>query len=65
MANKNEFRDLMRAAEKAGWKIEQGRAGHLKWKSPTGQMVVSSATPSDSRAIKNHLALMRRYGYSS
>lgn len=65
MPSKNDFRDLRRAAEKQGWTIETSRGGHLKWKSPNGKTIFSSATPSDKRAVNNHLSLLRRAGFAT
>ena len=62
MASKSDFRDMIKTAEKAGWTVERSRSGHLKWKSPTGGVVFSASTPSDHRAIKNHVSLMRKAG---
>lgn len=65
MASKNDFKRLIKDAEKAGWTVEQSRGGHLKWKAPTGKVIFSASTPSDHRAIKNHVSLMRREGYAA
>lgn len=63
MANKGDFRAMIRTAEKAGWTVVPTRNGHLKWVSPNGGTpVFSASTPSDKRAIKNHVALLRRSG---
>lgn len=62
MASKNDFRDMIKAAERAGWTVERRHGGHLKWKSPTGAVVFSASTPSDHRAIKNHMSLLRKAG---
>lgn len=62
MASKSDFKRLIKDAEKAGWTVEPSRGGHLKWKAPTGAVVFSASTPSDHRAIKNHLSLLRKAG---
>lgn len=62
MANKNDFKDMIKAAEKAGWTVERTRGGHLRWKSPKGPVVFSASTPSDHRAVKNHVSEMRKAG---
>jgi hypothetical protein len=57
----------MAEARRQGWRVEQtGKSSrHLKWYSPDGKaVIVSSSTPSDHRAIKNHLALLRRAGFA-
>ena len=62
MANKSEFKAIVKSAERQGWTITPGRK-HVKWQAPSGQVVFSSATPSDHRAVLNHLSLLRRHGY--
>jgi len=52
---------LARFARQHGWDITQGRS-HLKWYGPEGQLVVTSRTPSDRRAIANVVAVLRRHG---
>lgn len=45
----------------SGWTISVGGV-HLKWKSPTGAMVVTSSTPSDRRTKLNVRAQLRQRG---
>ncbi len=54
-----DLRELAQSLEGKGWKIEASTK-HIKWLSPGGQIVISSATPSDHRAMKNHLSLIKR-----
>lgn len=57
-----DFRALAREAIAQGWEVlASGR--HLKWVSPDGKPIFSARTPSDHRAVRNHLALMRRAGF--
>ncbi|MDP9011120.1 MAG: hypothetical protein M3O41_00425 [Pseudomonadota bacterium] len=46
-------RNVAKAARRAGWTITVLSSGHLAWTSPLGYRVVSSASPSDFRAIRN------------
>lgn len=62
MAVTKDAKALARAAEKAGWRIQPTRGGHLKWLAPNGAIITSSNTFSEARGLKNHLALMRRLG---
>lgn len=55
-------RELLKAAEKAGWKIEKRRRGHLKLTSPDGDIVFTSSTPSDWRGTLNLASHLRRLG---
>lgn len=61
---RGDFRELAQEARAQGWRVEETR-GHLKWLGPNGGVVISSSTPSDRRAIKNHVALLRRWGFKS
>lgn len=63
MANKGDFKAIMKSAQAQGWTITRSRNNHLRWHSPSGQVVFSAATPSDHRAIRNHVTMMRRAGY--
>lgn len=52
-----------KAARKQGWAVEGGGGRHLKWLHPDGEtMVVTSATPSDHRALMNARSDLRRAG---
>lgn len=59
-----EWKRLVKEAAKQGWAVERGRKGQLKLipPDPTRQIVVIHGTPSDHRAFKNAVALMRRQG---
>ena len=57
-----ELAKLKAEAEAQGWRIEVRKAGHLTWYSPAGGFVITSATPSDRRAIMNIRRDLRRYG---
>lgn len=35
----------------------------MRFRAPSGKLLFFSATPSDNRAIKNHIAEMRRNGF--
>jgi hypothetical protein len=56
------YRELARAARAAGWDITRRRSGHLAWRSPSGAVVFTPATPSDWRAARNSVADLRRAG---
>jgi hypothetical protein len=56
------WQSVERAARAQGWRIEQ-RGKHRSWYGPSGGIVVSSASPSDRRALRNHLAMLRRFGF--
>lgn len=60
-----DWRRVVREATRQGWTIEFARRGHLKLipPDPSKQIVVIHATPSDHRAIKNVIAVMRRTGF--
>ncbi len=56
------WRDLARHAQTAGWTIRRTRNSHLVWTSPAGARLVTSCSPSDRRAVRNHRAALRRAG---
>jgi hypothetical protein len=49
---KKEIRKLIRQYRRLGWTISVAGSGHIRWASPQGRVVVSSATPSCSFALK-------------
>lgn len=54
---------LATQARRAGWTITRGRrSNHKRWTSPSGQTLITSSTPSDSRSTRNHAARVRRAG---
>lgn len=56
------YRNLIDIAEEQGWEVSRTRRGHLKMKSPNGNVVFHSGTPSDWRAVHNFVAKLRRNG---
>lgn len=60
-----EFSKPARLARKAGWTVTRCQSRHIQWKPPGGgEIIVTSSTPSDSRTVKNELAMLRRAGLS-
>ena len=57
-----DIRRLANLAEAQGWTVTMRRAGHIRFQSPSGGLVFSSATPSDNRSTKNLTAQLRRLG---
>lgn len=56
------YRDIAKAARAQGWIVERRRDANA-WYSPDGvTIVVWHRTPSDPRALRNFLSLMRRGG---
>ena len=59
-----DWKRLVREAERQGWMVERRRNGQTKLipPDPAKQIVFIHDTPSDSRALKNAIAEMRRQG---
>ncbi len=59
------LKELARQALAQGWRVEYTGTGHWKWypPPPAAGLVVTSSTPSDSRAFKNIEADLRRHGF--
>ena len=51
---------LVEYAANFGWRIERTSGGHLRFKKPGRQIVHTSSTPSDWRAVRNALAMLTR-----
>jgi hypothetical protein len=58
-----ELNDIAKQAIEQGWTIIATNGNHIKWIAPTGKVTFSSYSPSDSRAIKNHVSIMRSMGF--
>jgi predicted RNA binding protein YcfA (HicA-like mRNA interferase family) len=57
---KRDLHALVRQAESEGWLVERTNGGHLRLTHPNGAVVFCAWSPSDSRAVKNVRALLRR-----
>lgn len=57
---KRDMEDLVRVAEQHGCRVKPGK--HWKLLCPSGEIVISSKTPSDQRALLNFRAQLRRAG---
>lgn len=62
-SNNKDITKLIREAKKQQWVIIKTKSNHIKWKSPKGQTVFSSCTPSDPKAIQNILDDLKRKGF--
>lgn len=58
-----DLRTLAQHAGQQGWQVHRTSGGHLKWVSPTGDVVVSASTPSERRGMRNLKALLRARGF--
>lgn len=65
VSHKKEIKRLVAQAESQGWRVEPTRGGHLKWMPPdrSQSFVISAATPSDHRALKNIISHLRQRGF--
>jgi hypothetical protein len=57
----NSTRELLRALRKRKIPYTKRRGGHICVEAPKG-LVFMARTPSDHRAIKNALSVLRKYG---
>lgn len=58
------FRDVMKAARKQGWVVEQTSKKHWKFLPPSGGgPVFYSGSAGDWRALRNFIAAMRQKGF--
>lgn len=63
---KRKVGELIKSAQAQGWTAERGSGGHWKLLAPDGKGVVFVAySPSDQRAVKNTISMMRRYGFGT
>ena len=60
-----DIKNLIRALESQGWRVEKTRSGHYMAYSPNGKDIVTiPGTPSDHRSMRNTLAALRRAGFT-
>lgn len=57
----NDWKTLRKEFLRAGYTIDLRRNGHETWNCPTGP-VFASSTPSDKRALKNHISMLTKKG---
>jgi hypothetical protein len=58
----SDLKDLIKAAQRAGWTVVKRRNGHYKLTAPSGEFIFTASTPSDWRATLNLAAHLRRLG---
>jgi hypothetical protein len=58
---KREFKCIFRVLQQAGFKVNPTKNGHVRIDAPQGP-VFASSTPSDHRAVKNLVSMLRRKG---
>jgi len=63
MAVSKELNVLIKQARQQEWSVELTNGGHWKWVSPLGDIVFTSQTPSDPRAIANIKRDLRTRGF--
>jgi predicted RNA binding protein YcfA (HicA-like mRNA interferase family) len=64
MSLRKEMRQLLREAERQGWRVELGRGGHYKLYAPDGENIVTApSTPGSGASLRDTLAKMRSFGF--
>jgi hypothetical protein len=61
---KKDLGKLARLARRQGWTVDQVKSGHTKWRSPAGELVVSSTSPSGPGSLLSLKRDLRRAGLS-
>jgi hypothetical protein len=59
------YRALARKARRKGWTITTTGGGHLAWTSPSGAVIYTPSSPSESRGYLNTRAQFRRAGLAA
>lgn len=63
LTTNKDLAQLIKKAIKQGWSVEATRGNHLKWISPTGDIVISAKTPSDRMTVMCTRLDLKRRGY--
>jgi len=62
-STKKDIKRIIQEAKDQGFTVSKSKSGHIKWHAPDGKsIVVSSGTPSDSRAMANMKSRLKRVG---
>lgn len=61
MGNKHEVARIVKRLQAKGYKVRKTKKSHICVTTPQGPVICSS-TPSDKRAIKNIVTMLRRKG---
>lgn len=61
-ATKGKVRELVKAAQAAGWRVELTGGGHVRFLPPEGPVVFGSQTPSSPAGWRNLRSDLRRAG---
>lgn len=54
------IKEALSRVKARGWSAEITNGGHIRWKHTSGAFLFGSATPGDSRSMKNLMAQMKR-----
>lgn len=54
------IKEVLSRVKARGWSAEITNGGHIRWKHASGAFLFGSATPGDSRSMKNLMAQMKR-----
>lgn len=61
---RHELKEIVREAEKQGWRAKRTKRGHWMLLAPDRKSkVLIAGTPSDRRSMANAISRMRRYGF--
>lgn len=64
MSAKKELKEIVKSAEKQGWRVKRTKKGHLMFLAPDGvNKLTTGGTPGEYKAIDNLLAHLRRHGF--
>ena len=58
------YRALARLARKAGWHLTPTGSGHIRWRPPVGEIVITSSTPDGNVTVTKDRARLRKAGLS-
>jgi hypothetical protein len=61
---RKELKEIIREAERQGWRVEKSGHGWRFYAPDKEHIVHAAATPSDRRAINNLVSDLRRYGFT-
>jgi predicted RNA binding protein YcfA (HicA-like mRNA interferase family) len=63
LTTNKDLAQLIKKAVKQGWVVEATKGNHLRWISPSGDIVISAKTPSDRMTVMCTRLDIKRKGY--
>lgn len=63
-SGQKELKEIIKAAEEQGWRVQKTKKGHWMFYAPDGvNKALAPGTPGGGRGVENLIAKLRSYGF--